>query len=56
MGATRENPRYNLLSLRVSDAEYKQVCEMSKQQNVSLSEAARAMLFGARREAATDGK
>lgn len=45
MGKSKENPRYNLLSLRVSDAEYQEVFEMAKQWSISLSEAARAMMF-----------
>ena len=50
MGAMKENPRYNMLSLRISDAEYNEVFEMAKQWDISLSEAARMMMFRNRLE------
>lgn len=55
MGKIKENPRYNLLSLRISDTEFRKVSETAKQGSMSLSEAARAMMFSGR-EVENDGR
>lgn len=55
MGASKTNPRYQMLSLRLSDDEHEYVSKKARQGRVSLSEAARLMMF-ARKEPVGNGK
>lgn len=54
MGAMKENPRYNVVSIRVSDDELEALQEVSKETSKSISEIMREamMLVQIRSEAA----
>ena len=46
MGKYRENARYNVLSLRVTEEEHKEVKEMAHRLNISISETLHMKIFG----------
>jgi hypothetical protein len=45
MGKMKENPRYNLLTFRVSEEEWQEIYDASLKKRMSLSEYLRERLF-----------
>ena len=45
MGKTKENPRYNMITARVSEEEWQEVYEESKKLKISMSDYIRKKVF-----------